>query len=113
MCGNFILRLYVLITHFFINVVDVAVNVSGPLYRAEGNIAIIREIQITLKKTIQSKPVGKFEREIQIVSMAPKRQYKGTRKMIDGQIGSNANLTKLLFQLLQMIHHIPIMRTQA
>ena len=45
--------------------------------------------------------------------MAPKRQYKGTRKMIDGQIGISANLTKLLFQLLQMIHHIPIMRTQA
>ena len=45
------------------------------------------------KKTIQSSPVGKFEREIQIVSMAPKRQYKGTRKMIDGHIGNNANLT--------------------
>ena len=71
------------------------------------------EIQITLKKTIQSKPVGKFEREIRIVSMAPKRQYKDTRKMIDGQIGISANLTKLLFQLLQMIHHISIMRTQG
>ena len=70
------------------------------------------EIQITLKKTIQLKPVGKFEREIRIVSMAPKRQYKGTRKMIDGQIGISANLTKLLFQLLHMIHHISIMRTQ-
>ena len=56
---------------------------------------------------------GKFEREIKIVSMAPNRQYKGTRKMIDGQIGISANLTKLLFQLLQMIHHISIMRTQA
>ena len=64
-------------------------------------------------KTIQSKPVGKFEREIKIVSMAPKRQYKGTKKMIEGQIGISANLTKLLFQLLQMIHHISIMRTQA
>ena len=64
------------------------------------------EIQITLKKIIQSKPVGKFEREIRIVSMASKRQYKGTRKMINGQIGISANLTKLLFQLLQLIHHI-------
>ena len=73
----------------------------------------ILKIQITLKKTIQSKPVGKFEREIRIVSMAPKRHYKGTRKMIDGQIGISANLTKLLFQLLQMIHHISIIRTQA
>ena len=42
-----------------------------------------------------------------------KRHYKGTSKMIDGQIGISANLTKLLFQLLQMIHHISIMRTQA
>jgi hypothetical protein len=33
--------------------------------------------------------------------------------MIDGQIGNNANLTKLLFQLLQIIHHISIMRKQA
>ena len=45
--------------------------------------------------------------------MAPKRHYKGTRKMIDGQIGISANLTKLLFQLLQMIHHISVMRKQA
>ena len=33
--------------------------------------------------------------------------------MIDGEIGNNANLTKLLFQLLQIIHHISIMRKQA
>ena len=33
--------------------------------------------------------------------------------MIDGQIGNNANLTKLLFQLLQVIHHISIMRKEA
>ena len=45
--------------------------------------------------------------------MAPKRQYKGTREMIHGKIGNNANLTKLLFQLLQMIHHNSNMGKQA
>ena len=45
--------------------------------------------------------------------MAPKRQYKCARKMIDGQIVNNVNLTKLLFQSLQMIHHVSLMRKQA